>query len=114
MFWDVRLATIMKLERERDIPAFKGKSWRERWVLRNQAEEHDPWILRLKLLRVFLIWMPMIMLVNLLGYRLFPHQLWLAYIGFFVLAWPLDVLFYSLYITPRIRRALESDAKPSA
>jgi hypothetical protein len=104
----------MKLERERDIPAFKGKSWRERWGLRNQAEERDPWILRLKLLLYFLILSPTCMLAVWFADRFFPHQFFLVSFGIVVLLSPIHQLFYSLYITPRIRRALESEVKPSA
>jgi hypothetical protein len=40
----------MKLEREKDIPAFKGKSWRERIALRTLAKERDLSIIRLQIL----------------------------------------------------------------
>jgi len=104
----------MKLERERDIPAFKGKSWRERWGLRMKASERDLWIHGLSSLGLFLIFAPTVMLANWFGHRFFPHQVLLAKIGFIVLLSPVYMLFQSLFITPRIRKALESDAKPSA
>ena len=105
---------LMRLECERHIPAFKGKNWRERWVLRNQAENRDPWILRLKVFRVILIYMPTFTLVFCLGQRFFPNQLWQVYFGFLVLLLPLDMLFFSRYIIPRIRKALESNTQPTA
>jgi hypothetical protein len=101
----------MKLERERDIPAFKGKSWRERMVLRHQAEERDPWILRLRFLIYLLCFLPPFILPAWLGFRVSSLALFAVYM---VLSLPISILFYALVITPRIRRALESDAKPSA
>jgi hypothetical protein len=34
----------MKLEREKDIPTFQGKSWKERVALRYIARGRDPYI----------------------------------------------------------------------
>jgi hypothetical protein len=104
----------MKLERSRDIPAFKGKNWRERWALFNQAIERDPWIIGLRSLGFFLIFAPAVMLASWLANRFSPHQFWLAYVGIIVLLYPVYWLFESLFITPRIRRALESGVKPMA
>jgi hypothetical protein len=104
----------MKLERERDIPAFKGKNWRERMILRNQAEERDPMILRLRFLNYFLIVMPILDLSQWLGDSFFPHSRLLASIVIYVVfGLPIFMLFYSLCIIPRIRKALE-DTKSSA
>jgi hypothetical protein len=101
----------MKLERERDIPAFKGKSWRERIALRNQAKERDSWIVPLQLLVYFLCVVPPFALPAWLGFRISSLALFIIYM---VVSLPIYMLFYALFITPRIRRALESDAKPSA
>jgi fatty acid desaturase len=101
----------MKLERERDIPAFQGKNWRERVVLRHQAEERDPWILRLRLLIYFLCFMPTLSLAAWLGFG----RSWLAlFVICMVFSLPVSILLEAMFVTPRIRRALESDAKPSA
>jgi hypothetical protein len=104
----------MKLERERDIPAFQGKGWLERWRLRNEAEKRDSWIFRLKFLRFFVIFMPAFTLAIWLGQPFFSDRFWLVYISTIVLLWPIDRLFWSLFITPRIRKALESEAKEPA
>jgi hypothetical protein len=109
----------MKLEREKDIPAFKGKSWRERWVLHNQARERDPWIFGLRLLGFFLILAPTAMLANWLGHRFFPHHSFLAVFGvvfciYIVLGLAPYMLFNSLFIVPRIRRVLESNIQTAA
>jgi hypothetical protein len=101
----------MKLERERDIPAFKGKGWRERLTLRNQASERDPGILRLQLLIYLLCFLPPLALPAWLGSRVSSLALFAIYMAFSV---PLSILLRALFITPRIRRALESEAKPSA
>ena len=109
----------MKLEREKDIPALKGKSWRERWILHNQARERDPWISVLRALFFFLIFMATAMLANWLDDRFFPHQSILAVVGVnccicVSLTLPAYMLFNSLFIVPRIRRALESNTQMAA
>jgi hypothetical protein len=86
----------MKLERERDIPAFKGKTWRERIALRDRAKERDHSIIWVRILVSLLTFAP------------------ISAVIFFVLSYPAFTFLYALFITPRIRRALESDAKPSA
>jgi hypothetical protein len=104
----------MKLERERDIPAFKGKGWRKRMVLRNQARERDPWILRLQMLSYCLLVVPALFLSQWVEARFFPNSLLAFSVIYIVLSLPAYMLFYALFIIPRIRRALESDVKPSA
>ena len=101
----------MKLERERDIQAFKGKGWRERMALRNQAEERDPSILRLRLLIYFVCFVPPFALSAWLGIRLSSLALFSIYMA---LSFPIYMLLYALLITPRIRRALEPEPKASA
>lgn len=105
----------MKFEREKDIAAFKGKNLREKWVLRNKAEDRDPWILRLKFLRIFLIFMPLFAISIQLADHYFHHHFLLAYSAIILLLiLPLDTLFYGFFITPRIRRALDSGAPLAA
>ena len=100
---------LVNIERERDIPAFQGTTWRERVALRHRAEKKDHSIIWL----YFLCPVPLGPTLGL--------SLWLAFqftttIWAFVLAWaicsavgvPYIILFYSLFITPRVRRALES------
>ena len=105
----------MKLERERDIPAFKGKTWRERIALRDRAKERDHSIIWVRILVSLFTFAPISALSHWLGVRLFPHRPFTALVViFFVLSYPAFTFLYALFITPRIRRALESDAKPSA
>jgi len=101
----------MKLEREKDNPAFKGKSWRQRMVLRNLAEERNPWIPRIRVLICLLCFLPPYILPAWLGFRVSSLELFAAYM---VYSLPIFILFRALVITPRIRQALESDVKPSA
>lgn len=77
-------------------------------MLHNQARERDPWIIGLKLFGFFLIIVPSLMFADCVGDRSFPHQFWLVYIGIIVSLYPVYWLFESLFIVPRIRRALES------
>jgi polyferredoxin len=105
----------MKFERERDIVAFKGKNWREKWVLRNQAEDRDPWILRLKMLKYFFVLTPILALSWWLAYQFFPHSRLLAAIAIGItLGCPIDMALYSLFIVPRIRKALDFTMQPAA
>jgi hypothetical protein len=96
----------MKFEREKNIPAFQGKNWRARMTLRNQAMEHDPWILRLRFLMCFLCFMPPFILPAWLGFRISSLELFIFYM---VVSLPFYLSFYALFITPRIRKALESE-----
>lgn len=101
---------FMRLEREKDIIALQGKNWREKWALRTQAEERDPWILRLKLLKYFFVLVPTFTFSCWLAYQLSPHFQTLVAIGIgIMLGLPIDMLLYSLFIVPRIRRALDSN-----
>jgi hypothetical protein len=103
----------MKFERERDIPAFKGTTWRERTALRRRAKERDRSIVCLLSLSGF-FFLPPLVLAHWLMSRVGP-QSFLAFIVLeLVLTYLLLTLFYGLFITPRIRKALESDAKSSA
>ncbi len=105
----------MRLEREKNIAAFRGKNWREKWALRNQAQERDPWILRLKMLRVFLVWMPILALSTWLTDQFFSHFQFLATFSFIIIfGLPIDMVFYSLLIVPRIRKALDFPSQPTA
>ncbi len=105
----------MKLERERDIPAFKGKSWRGRIALRSLARERDHSITWVQTLICLLTIAPILALSHWLGVRLFPGRPFTAFVViYFVLSYPVFTLLYALFVTPRVRKALESDAKPSA
>jgi hypothetical protein len=113
--FDTRTGSRMKLERERDIPAFKGKSWRERMALRDRAKERDHSIFWLQMLCGLVIFAPIIAFSHWLGVRLFPHSSFLAFVAiYFGLSYPAITVFDGLFITPRIRRALELDSKPAA
>ena len=107
---------FMKFERERDIPAFKGKNWREKYALQIQAEERDPWILRLRLLIYFLVFAPIILVLTLLANQLFPHFPLFATMPatIVVVGLPIDMALYSLFIVPRIRTALDSNSQAMA
>ncbi len=97
----------MKLELERDIPAFRGKTWRQRLTLRREACRRDRWIMGLSLLSAFLAWW-FFPLSNWLLHRLGSDSSLLLFLAMslsFMLSsmW----LFHALFITPRIRKALE-------
>jgi len=96
----------MKFERERNIPAFRGKNWRARMTLRNQAMERDPWILRVRFLMYLLCFMPSVALPACLGFRISSLELLVVYM---VVSLPIYLLFSALFITPRIRKVLESE-----
>jgi hypothetical protein len=101
----------MKLEREKDIPAFQGKTWRERIELRSRARQRDRTIIWLQCLMGILA-VPILALSHWLTHRY--SSLLPFIVVYMVLACLIFTLYHSLFITPRIRRALESDAKPSA
>jgi hypothetical protein len=104
----------MKFERERDIPALKGKTWRERMALRDRASERDRSIYLLRLVcgvGIGLIFASTMYLMR----RLVPHvSLFVVDLVFAALAYVFAIVFYGLFITPRIRRALEPHEKSSA
>ena len=105
---------FMKLERERDIPVFKGTTWRQRKVLRRQAKERDHSIIHIQCLSGLLA-APVLAVSHWLVSEYVPHPSFLMYFGIYmVFAYPLFSLFNSLFIIPRIRKALELNAKPSA
>jgi hypothetical protein len=104
----------MKFERERNIPAFKGKTWRERMALRDRATELDRSIGLLRLLCGVLMGLIFALTIFLMR-RIAPHaSLYVGDLIFAVLASLFAIGFYGLFITPKIRRALDSNAKPSA
>jgi hypothetical protein len=104
----------MRFEREKDIPAFQGKTWRQRMVLRSQAKERDHSIIWLQCLSGALM-APVIALAYWLMSRFAPHTSFLVFfVVYTIMAYPLLTLFYGLFITPRIRKAFESDARRSA
>ena len=105
----------MKLERERDIPAFKGKTWRERIALRDRARERDHWIFWIQTLVCLFAITPILGLSHWLGVRFFPRWPFTAFaVIYFVLSYPVFTLLNALLVTPRIRKALESGVEPSA
>ena len=105
----------MKLEREKDIPAFKGKTWQERVALRDRAKERDHSIIwRQILIFVFAI-TPILPLSHWLAVQFFPHRAFTAFVVIYlILAYPVFAFLRALFITPRIRKALESDVESSA
>ena len=98
----------MKLERDRTIPAFRDKSWRERAALRREACRRDRYIGGLSMLSVFLAWW------------VFPLSNWLlkrfgsdsSLLLFLAVSIAMMIsflwLFHALLIAPRVQRALES------
>ena len=103
----------MKFEREKDIPAFKGKKGREKVALFKQAMERDPWILRLQILICFSLFPPISLLSIWFVDQFYPHFLWLAIIPNVVVGCPIFATFNSLFIVPRIRRALDPHTEPA-
>ena len=104
----------MKLEWERDIPAFKGKTWRERIALRDRAKDLDHWIIWIQIL-VCIPYAPILVLSHELAARFFPHRPTTAFVVIYAaLGYPIFTLLYALFVTPRIRKALESEVEPSA
>jgi hypothetical protein len=105
----------MKLEREKDIPAFKGKTWRERIALRDRAKERDHRIIWIQILISIFAFTPFLALSHWLGAQFFPHHSFAAFfIMYVVLSYPVFALLYALFVTPRIRKALETDVESSA
>lgn len=100
----------MKLERECNIPAFKGKTRRERKALRELARARDNSIIVFEILGcVFVV--PILLLSNWLTRQ---YSSWLPFLAVYFLAgYFIFALYHALFVTPRIRRALESEAKPS-
>lgn len=107
----------MKLERERDIPVFKGKTWREQIALRDRAKIRDNSIIWLELSSVLLM-APIILFCDWLRDFIPVHGSVWAHIVFIFLGAgigaPALIVFRSLFITPKIRRALESEPRPVA
>lgn len=105
----------MRFEPEKDIEAFKGRNWREKWVLQNRARERDPWILRLQLLISVLIFGPIMSASFWVASHFFSHfQLLAAIVIGIIVACPIDMALGSFFIVPRIRRALDSDKRTDA
>jgi len=103
----------MKLEREKDIPAFQGKSWWERIALRNIAEGRDPYITWIRWTIGIIGFVPAFLLARWLGPRFFPHHSFTAFIVIvLVLAYSIVYSLNALFVTPRIRKAMESEVKP--
>ena len=104
----------MRLERERDIPAFIWKTWRERIALRDRAKKRDHWIIWIQALTCLTI-APILALSHWLGVHLFPDWAFIACITIYiVLSYPVYTVFCALFVTPRIRKALESEVERSA
>jgi hypothetical protein len=104
----------MKFERERDIEAFKGKNWREKWVLHNQAQQLDPWILRLRLLIYCFVFVPIFIVSFLLASQFFQSAFWTTIAINLLVGLPIDTALHSLLILPRIRKALDTSAQAIA
>jgi len=103
----------MKLERERNIPAFQNTSWRERIALRRLAQGRDPSIIWLYFpCGIFTgACLPLArwILSALNGeVRLLPWMALYALMGI-----PVAGLFRAAFITPRIRHALEPRERPA-
>src|SRR4051812_26844237 len=100
----------MKLEREKDIPAFRGKNWRERAALRREAIRNDNSIRWLSFLCSILCFCfsPILIWIGV-------HSSLLLLMGvYLILAALFTWLFYCAFITPRVRRALESHKTSTA
>lgn len=98
----------MKFEREKDIEAFRNKTRDERRTLRREARRRDPTIVWLAVLGGGLTgaWFP---ISRWLLSLLIPHPgFLLSSLVYFAIGVPFYVAFYSLFITPRIRRALNA------
>jgi hypothetical protein len=102
------LLSFMKLEFERNIPAFKGKSWFERVALRRQAQYKDPRIFWISGLVGILTFASVFLFMEWFVPR-FHLSLAVFCLLYFVLAFPIIILLRALLVTPRIRRALDSD-----
>jgi hypothetical protein len=101
----------MKFEREKDIAAFKGKNWREKWSLRNKADARDPWIPRLRMLIYFFVIAPAMAFSCFFADRFFPHYQFLAAVAIFVVVGlPINMMLHAFFIVPRIRKALDAVA----
>jgi hypothetical protein len=104
---------FMKFEREKDIPAFKGKNWRERMALRYAARGRDPYIAWISTLIGIISFVPSFLLARWVGPRFFPHHWYTAFVVIYlVLAYSILYSLKALFVTPRIRKATESEAKP--
>lgn len=97
----------MKFEREKDILAFRDTNSRERRSLRRLAISRDPWIGWLPGLCSGVMFMCFMILRRLISH-VWPNfenfsQLLIA----LAIAIPVGLVFNSLLIIPRIRRALD-------
>jgi len=104
----------MKLERERDIPAFKGKTWRQRIALRSRAKERDRSIIWHQMLINASTIAPLLALSHWLAVQFFQQQRFTVFVvSYLVLTYPVLMILNVLFITPKIRKALESDIPSS-
>ena len=101
----------MKLEREKDIPAFQGKSRSERSTLRREAFARDRSLVWISCLGGAMMG-PILALSGWVARHFGLQSSWLPFIGIYLaLAIPFLMLFRSLFITPRVRKALEAHEK---
>jgi hypothetical protein len=98
----------MKFERERDISAFHGKSWRARMVLRKEAELRDSSIILFEWVSIAVAMFVIFPSAEWAMRHIAPQSSFLARSAVSVV--PICValaLFRGLFIVPRIRRALK-------
>lgn len=99
----------MKIESEKDIPALRGKTWKQRAELRRQAQRNDPAILWLWVVNVMLQ-IPILALSRwLLGWLALQPPFWAVSCLFLGLGFPVAWLFHGFFIVPRVRKALKQD-----
>ena len=106
----------MKLEFEKDIPSFIGKSLTEKYKLRKIAKSIDPTIDRLELWGSIVAGLLIGLLLTFVP-RYFslttPNSLFLSLLLLIVIA-AANQLFKSMFITHRVRKALEINLNQNA
>jgi hypothetical protein len=99
---------FMRFEREKSIPALRGADWSGRIALRREAEKRDPAIRWISYAGVPL-WVLLLVISNRLLLWLAPSAGLLSWGAlYFAMAIPLQFVLKGLFITPRVRRALDS------
>jgi hypothetical protein len=103
----------MKIELEKNIPAFRGKTFLEKQSLRQRARNLDPWIARLDELRLALI--PIITISALHKYpNLLDAHIILFPLTILIVVALVDFLMRAFFVTHRIRVALSTDSHEAA
>jgi hypothetical protein len=103
-----RFDDVMKLIFERDIPEFKGKTWRERYALRQQAVNLD-WRIRVRRVLIGpLAFVPLFTVLMLLAQRHVLPSLGWVFAIYVAIGFPLLMLFRALWVNPLIKNALQN------